>query len=69
MEKLLAGEVTVNSPVSDCSDTSFKHVTSCSSVGQAARIVQNNDYVFVVDNNQYRRTLHRQDILDFVAKQ
>ena len=52
-----------------CSDTTVKHVSSESKVGQAARIVQNNDYVFVVDNGVYRRTLHRQDILDYIATQ
>jgi len=69
MEKLLSGDISMDSPVSKCSDTTVKHVSSESKVGQAARIVQNNDYVFVVDNGVYRRTLHRQDILDYIATQ
>ena len=68
MEKLLAGEISMDSPVSKCSDTTVKQVASSSTIGQAARIVQNNDYVMVVDGGVYRRTLHRNYILAHVAQ-
>jgi len=67
MEKLLAGEISMDSPVSKCSDTTVKQVTSTDTIGKASRIVQNNDYVMVVDAGVYRRTLHRNDILAHVA--
>ena len=67
MEKLLAGEISMDSPVSKCSDTTVKQVASTDTIGKASRIVQNNDYVMVVDAGVYRRTLHRNDILAHVA--
>ena len=69
MEKILSGECSTQTAVSKCSDSTVKHVTSETSIGKAARIVQNNDYVFVVDNGTYKRTIYHFDILDFIQKE
>ena len=69
MEKILSGECSTQTAVSKCSDSTVKHVSSETSIGKAARIVQNNDYVFVVDNGTYKRTIYHFDILDFIQKE
>merc|ERR1711953_1614516 len=69
MEKILSGECSTQTAVSKCSDSTVKHVTSDTSIGKAARIIQNNDYVFVVDNGTYKRTIYHSDILDFIQKE
>jgi len=69
MEKILSGECSTQTAVSKCSDSTVKHVTSDTSIGKAARIIQNNDYVFVVDNGTYKRTIYHFDILDFIQKE
>jgi len=69
MEKILSGECSTQTAVSKCSDSTVKHVSSSTSIGRAARIVQNNDYVFVVDNGTYKRTIYHFDILDFIQKE
>lgn len=69
MEKLLSGECNSASEVTKCSDSTIKHICSNTSIGKAARIIQNNDYVMIVDSGCYRRTLYHSDILDFIQSQ
>ena len=69
MEKLLSGEINSASEVTKCSDSTIKHICSNTSIGKAARIIQNNDYVMIVDSGCYRRTLYHSDILDFIQSQ
>lgn len=66
MEKILSGECNTDTVVAKCSDSTVKSVTSDTPIGKAARIVQNNDYVFVVDDGTYKRTIYHSDILDFI---
>ena len=68
LEKILSGEISLESKVSECLESTFRHVDSNDTVGKAARIIQNNGYVFVVDNGKYGCTLHRNDIFEFISK-
>jgi len=69
LEKILSGDCTKSSLVSECSDSTVKQICSGTSIGKAARIIQNNDYVFVVDGGCYRRTIYHSDILDYIQSQ
>jgi len=68
MEYILSGAIDTGSPVSKCMDTTIKQVSSADTIGKASRIIQNNGYVFLIDNGCYIRTLQRDDILNFVNK-
>merc|ERR1712048_871161 len=67
MEYILNGSVTTKCPVSKYWDQTIKHVSPADTIGKASRIVQNNGYVFVVENGCYLRTLHHSDILNYIA--
>ena len=69
LEKILSGEASMSSPAASVAVSTFRHVTSRDTIGKAARIVQNNGYVFVVDENQFVATLHRDDIFDAINAQ
>jgi len=66
LEKILSGEASMSSPAASVAVSTFRHVTSSDTIGKAARIVQNNGYVFVVDEKQFVATLHRDDIFDAI---
>ena len=66
LEKILSGEASINSTIAKVAVSTFRHVTSHDTIGKAARIVQNNGYVFVVDEKQFVTTLHRDQIFDAI---
>ena len=66
LERLLSGEISMNSAVSKAVQSTFRHVSPDDTVGKASRIIQNNGYVFIVNNGKYEKTLHRSDIFNFI---
>lgn len=66
MEYVLSGAINTSSPVSKCIDMTIKSVSSADSIGKASRIIQNNGYAFVIDNGYYVRTLHQNDVLEYI---
>lgn len=62
MEYLLAGTVNLDTNVLKCYETSFKAVNQDDTIGLASRKIQNNGYVFVLEDGKFVRSLSRKDI-------
>ena len=68
MDRLLTGEISMDDPVSKCLESQIKMVAPSDLVGKAARVVQNNGYVFLVDDGVYLGTAYHEDVFNFVKK-
>ena len=68
MDRLLTGEISMDDPVSKCLESQIKMVASSDLVGKAARVVQNNGYVFLVDDGTYLGTAYHEDVFNFVKQ-
>ena len=68
MDRLLTGDISLDDPISKCLESQIKMVTPSDLVGKAARVVQNNGYVFLVDDGVYLGTAYHDDVFNFVKK-